>query len=100
MQESTLIKEQPKLKTPQEEQFETYVRTNYHKSWMQKIRKQTGAKHATHVRANGEYFIHTHFTNETGGTDVIKYQLQVEHPNEMRDYDYKALIDALNENKD
>lgn len=63
---------------------------------MQKIRKQTGAKHATHVRTPTEYFIHSHFTNETGGTDVVKYQLEVEHPNEMRESDYKALIDALN----
>lgn len=84
------------IKIEQQKQFDFFIMSTYHKNWVQKIKKQTGAVHCAHVRAPKEYFIHTHFRNELGGTDIIKYKLEVGHPNELREKDYTDLIDALN----
>lgn len=72
----------------------------YHKHWLQQIKKKTKARHVVFVNDKGVDYIHAHFNNESGGTDVIKYELDGK-PSELRDFDYTSLIEGLNgrENK-
>ena len=71
----------------------------FHKSWLEKIKRNTQCSHIIHVREQKigqptEYYMRLHFKNTSGGKDIVTYRIGV-HPNYLNQNDYINLMNTI-----